>query len=214
LERCLATRPEIVAATGVAANGRTMARNTQPTLSWGGHLHGQLHALRADFLDRFVARGLRLPIGIYYSDGLIGSMAMHDLDTIGVEWKTQRIGGSPGAVYEIPVLSPFRFADLKRQFHRKIRQQRGRLENLAIRSIVYDLNYEGLPEYADDMILGYVEKFGVPKVAWVDRPFQLLALRQVRNGIRPEPGAKQAVLLRRLDAVAPEVQKQGHLLTA
>lgn len=36
LEDCLATRPGIVAATGVAANGRTMHRHTEPTLKDGG----------------------------------------------------------------------------------------------------------------------------------------------------------------------------------
>jgi glycosyltransferase involved in cell wall biosynthesis len=208
LEACLATRSDIVAATGVAANGRTMARSTQPTLSWGGHLHGQLHALRANFLDRFVARGLRLPTGLYCGDGLIGSMSMHDLDTIRVEWKTQRIGASPGAYYEIPMLSPFRYEDLKRQFQRKIRQQRGRLENLAIRSIVYDTNYEGLPEYADDMIVAYVDKFGLPKTSWLDRPFQMLALRRVRKSVRPSPEAMRPVLLRRVDGAPPHTRVQ------
>jgi len=206
LETCLATRPDIVAATGVAGNGRTMARSTEPTLAWGGHLHGQLHALRADFLDRFVARRLRLPIGLYYGDGLIGSMAMHDLDPVHIEWKTQRIGGSPGATYEIPVLSPFRLADLKRQFHRKVRQQRGRLENAAIRSIVYDANYEGLPEYADDMILAYVARFDLPKASLADRVFRALALGRVRAAARPDPAALEPVLLRRLEPAPPEPQ--------
>jgi glycosyltransferase involved in cell wall biosynthesis len=198
LESCLAERPEITAATGVAANGRTMSRYSAPTLAWGGHLHGQLHALRRNFLDRMVARGIRVPIGLYYGDGLVGSMAMHDLDPLRTEWKTQRIGGSPGATYEIPMLSPFRVDDLKRQFHRKVRQMRGRLENLAIRDIVYATGYEGLPEYADDMILDYLARKQPPRQSLVNWPFQALALRQIRASRRPDPQRLKPVLLDRL----------------
>ena len=198
LETCLATRPDVTAATGVAANGRTMSRNSAPTLAWGGHLHGQLHALRREFVDRLVGRGIRVPIGLYCGDGLVGSMAMHDLDPLHIEWKTQRIGGSPGATYEIPVLSPFRLEDLKRQFHRKVRQMRGRLENLAIRGIVYEHGYEGLPEYADDMILSYLAKNPEPRQSPIDRPFQALALRQIRASSRPDPERLKPVLLERV----------------
>jgi hypothetical protein len=205
LERCLATSPDVVAATGVAVNGRTMHRNAAPTLAHGGHLHGQLHAVRRDFIDRLVARGIRIPIGLYYGDGLVGSMAMHDLDAKGIPWKTQRIGGDPEATYEIPELSPFRWEDLKRQYNRKIRQMRGRLENLAIRSIVYDRNYEGLPEYADDMTLAYLASHTPPSVSVVDGWFRWLALRQIRGAVRPAAERLQPSLLARVgvDQVLP-----------
>lgn len=194
LEECFATRPAAMAATGVAINGRTMRDHMLPTLNEGGRLHGQLHALRPDFIGRFVARKLSIPIGLYYGDGLMGSMAMHDLDPVNIEWGQWRIASSPIATYEIPELSPFRGRDLRRQFHRKVRQMRGRLENLAIRSIVYDSGYEGLPEYADDMVNAYLSAHGPPRVAGLDRIFQSLAIRQMRA--QPRPGAKD------LEAVA------------
>ncbi len=197
LESCLAARPDAVAATGVAANGRPMVRDTERTLTEGSRLHGQMHALRPDFIDRMVARGLRLPIGLYYGDGLIGSMALHDLDPLRNDWEQRRIAGSPVATYEIPELSPFRPRDLKRQFQRKVRQMRGRLENLAIRSIVYQHGYEGLPEYADDMVTAYVARHGRPAVSLLDRPFQSLALRQIAAAHRPEASRLTPALLRR-----------------
>jgi hypothetical protein len=198
LEACLATRPEIVAATGIATNGRTMHRHAAPTLAEGGQLHGQLHALRRDFIDRLVARNIRVPIGLYYGDGLVGSMAMHDLDPLHIPWEPGRIGASPGATYEIPMLSVFRPADLKRQFQRKIRQMRGRLENAAIRSIVYEHGYEGLPEYADDMIEAYLAQHTLPRTSLLDRPFQLLALRRIQASRRPDPVQLEPVLANRL----------------
>jgi hypothetical protein len=199
MEACLADHADAVAATGVAANGRTMSQNTERTLTEGSRLHGQLHALRPDFVDRLVARKLRLPIGLYYGDGLVGSMALHDLDPPRIEWDPKRIAGSPDATYEIPMLSPFRVRDLKRQFHRKVRQMRGRLENLAIRSIVYERGYEGLPELADDMVNTYLSEHGAPPVSLLDRPFQALALRQIRAAHRPDPAALVPALMRRLN---------------
>jgi hypothetical protein len=198
LEACLATRPEVIAATGIATNGRTMHRHAAPTLAEGGRLHGQLHALRKDFIDRLVARNIRVPIGLYYGDGLVGSMAMHDLDPLRIPWEPRRIGASPGATYEIPTLSVFRPADLRRQFHRKIRQMRGRLENAAIRNIVYQHGYEGLPEYADDMINAYLAQHDPPRTALLDRPFQRLALRQIRASRRPDPVRLEPALVNRL----------------
>jgi hypothetical protein len=197
LESCLASRPDAVAATGVAANGRTMVRDTLSTLTEGSRLHGQLHALRPDFIDRLVAKQLRLPIGLYYGDGLVGSMALHNLDPLHNPWEQRRIAGNPEATYEIPMLSPFRVHDLKRQFQRKVRQMRGRLENLAIRNIVYQHGYEGLPEHADDMVNAWLASHGRPVVSLPDRLFQALALRQIRAARRPDPGLLEPVLLRR-----------------
>jgi hypothetical protein len=197
MESLLAMNPDAVAATGVASNGRTMVRDTERTLTEGSRLHGQLHALRADFVDRLVTRRLHLPVGLYYGDGLVGSMALHNLDPLHNDWEQRRITHSPEATYEIPMLSLLRPRDLKRQFQRKVRQMRGRLENLAIRSIVYEHGYEGLPEYADDMVTAYLARHGRPVVSLPDRPFRSLALRQIAIAHHPDPGLLRPVLLRR-----------------
>jgi hypothetical protein len=124
---------------------------------------------------------------------------MHDLDPRHIGWEPKRIGGSPAATYEIRVLSPLRPQDLIRQFHRKIRQMRGRLENLAIRSIVYNEGFEGLPEYADDMIKAYLSQHPLPRPPLPDRPFQILALRRIRASRLPDPVRLMPTLTARLD---------------
>ncbi|PPQ38315.1 glycosyltransferase [Rhodopila globiformis] len=207
LESCLATRPDIAAATGIGVNGRTMYRNAQTTLTQGGHLHGQLHTLRADFINRLVASKIRLPIKLYRGDGLLGSMVIHNLDPLHTPWEPKRIGSSPGATYEIPATSIFRPSDLRRQFHREIRQQRGHLENAAIKSIIYEKGYEGLPSSASDMILAYIERFGLPRVPLADRPFQALALRHLRRAQRPEPAQLQPRLLSSLNTEPADEQQ-------
>jgi hypothetical protein len=205
MDACLSDQPDVVAASGVAANGRTMRLATPATLGRHGHLHGQLHGLRRDFIDRVVARRLRLPIGLYYGDGLVGSMAMHDLDPLNTAWNTARIAGLPDAVYEIPTLSVYRLRDLRRQFNRKIRQMRGRRENAAIRSIVYHAGYEGLPEYSDDMIHSFLAEHGTPRVSLPDRPFMALAKRRVRPAKRLDP--KRLIPSRIFSSIGT---KQGH----
>ena len=132
MEERLEADPHAVAVTGICSNGRTMNLATQNTLTVGGQLHGQLHAFRSDFYDRMVARHIKLPVGTYWGDGLLGSMAAHDLDALSQPWENSRIAGVAAATYEIPMLSPFRFDDVRRQLRRKVRQMRGQIQNAAI----------------------------------------------------------------------------------
>ena len=185
----LAEDSRAVAATGVCTNGRTMKLATEETLTVGGRLHGQLHAFRREFLDRMVARGIKLPVGVYWGDGLLGSMAAHDLDAMGQPWDNKRVAGVAEATYEIPQLSPFKPDEVRRHLRRKVRQMRGRIQNAAIKDLIYRRGYEGLPDDADDMIASYLAAHGPPKVGWPDRGFQMLALRQSRAAPKPDPAS-------------------------
>jgi hypothetical protein len=169
-----------------------MQHATEQTLSVGGQLHGQLHGLRPEFLDRMVERGIRLPVGLYRGDGLLASMLAHALDAIGSPWDNARIPGVAEATYEIPVLSPFRMQDVRRQFHRKIRQMRGRIEAEAVKTLIYTGNYEALPANADDMIQTYLSAHPPPRASPPDRAFQILAMRASARASRPGPDALRA----------------------
>jgi hypothetical protein len=182
----LSSHQEAVAATGVAGNGRTMQAATQETLLKGGRLHGQLHAFRPSFLDRLTQAGLRLPIGLYRGDGLLGSMACHDLDALHTPWESHRVKGTIEAVYQIPQLSPFRPRDIVRQFRRTVRQMRGRMENAAVTDIIYKNGFEALPRSADEMIRAWLEGGGTVPVTISERPFMALALRGLRRPAPPE----------------------------
>ena len=191
----LATDPDAMAATGICTNGRTMRLATKATLTVGGQLHGQLHSFRRDFIDRMVASGIKLPLGIYWGDGLLGSMAAHDLDALGKPWESRRIAGVAAATYEIPTLSVLRPRDLRQQFRRRIRQQRGRIQNAAIKDLIYRLGYKGLPEDADMMVLDYLASHRPPKAGWPDRWFQRIALDQARHPSTPADLLPHAVTL-------------------
>jgi len=183
----LQNNPHALAVTGVALNGRTMKLATEPTLRKGGQLHGPLHALRPEFLDRMVARGIRQPFGLYCGDGLLCSMAAHDLDPIGTRWDDTRVQGVAEATYEIPALSLFKPRDLQRQYRREIRQMRGRIENAAIKSIIYTGGYEALPASSFEMARMYLAAHKLPPAPVSRRLFQLLAVRSVDRGGMPAP---------------------------
>jgi len=189
LDACLAAHPYALAATGVCVNGRSMAAATSATLKQGGRLHGQLHALRPEFLNRMVEQGARLPIGLYWGDGLMGSMAMHNLNAVGEAWDTNRIVGVASATYEITTLSMFKRRDLERQFRRKLRQMRGRLQNEAIKEVIYRDGYAALPSDADDLVRSYLSRHSPPAVPILDRPFMALMLRQFRTARKPSPAS-------------------------
>ncbi len=191
----LSSHKEAVAATGVAGNGRTMAAATEETLREGGRLHGQLHAFRPSFLDRLTAEGLFLPIGLYRGDGLLGSMACHDLEPLTNPWDGSRIKGTVEAVYEIPRLSPLRPGDVKRQYRRKLRQMRGLLENAALQSIIYTQGFAGLPHYADEMINEWVAAGGEVETNGVDRLFMNRARKQIETSRRPNPATLEPELV-------------------
>lgn len=151
LATALERTPAALAATGVAMTGRTEPRAHMATVATGGALHGQLYALRGSFVDRMVASGIRLPIGTYWGDGLLGAMAAFDLDPIRQPWTPKRLITVPGARFATNPLSPFKVEDIRRQFRRMVRQSRGRMQNAAIRKIVHTTGFSGLPEYAADL---------------------------------------------------------------
>ena len=197
-----------VAASGVARNGRTMSRNNPLQPADGGVLRGALYALRPGFIERIVQRRIRLPIGMYRGDGLLNSMAAHDLDSLGQPWLDRRILTVPEATFEIDSLSVFRLQDLRRQFQRKVRQMRGRLESEAVKKVIYSRGYNALPRFADDLIREFLAENPVPRVPLADRPFMALALRQLRTASTPDESNLRAIRLSESNCEAAAARAQ------
>lgn len=151
LATALEREPRALTATGVAMTGHTEPKANRATVATGGALRGQLYALRGSFVDRMVESGIRLPIGTYRGDGLLGTMAAFDLDPLHQPWTNHRLITVPNARFATTPLSPFRVRDIRRQFRRKIRQTRGKMQNAAIKGIVHSIGFSGLPEHAADL---------------------------------------------------------------
>jgi glycosyltransferase involved in cell wall biosynthesis len=183
LAQCLRACPEAGAATAMPVCGRSAAWQRDHMRSHGG-LMGALHALRGSFVERIARADLRLPIGLYRGDGLIGSMVVHDLDPLAITWKRDRIRLAEHATWHQPATSALRWRDLKRHLNRNIQQRRGAFEDAALRSIIYSQGYAGLPENADLMILEWLSETRKRMPVRADI-LGRLALQRLRRPRRP-----------------------------
>ncbi|WP_439596822.1 hypothetical protein [Falsiroseomonas sp.] len=196
----LERQPEALAAAAVPSSGRSAAALRQGMLRHSG-LHGSLFALRAAFVERLAAAGLRLPVGLYRGDGLLGSFLLHDLDAAQGGWEGWRIAVEPAASWTTPRWQPWRWQDLRRHLHRLVRQGRGRLESAALRSLIYAEGFAGLPADADAMLRDWIA--ADPRARrprpWRD-PFAWLALARLRHAAPPCPDSLRPRLVLRSEA--------------
>jgi hypothetical protein len=155
LSKAIASSNGVNAATALPTTGRSAASLSRRIRETHG-LHGSLHALRRDFVDRICARKIRLPIGLYWGDGLIGAMAMFDLEPCRDVWTPSRIAVAEGATWKHRPLSLIRVSDLMRQLNRMVRQARGRMENVALKPIIREAGFEGLPAFSDSMLQAWI----------------------------------------------------------
>jgi glycosyltransferase involved in cell wall biosynthesis len=177
LHAALAAHPAAQAAAALPSTGLSARRLRRAMLRQPG-LHGSLFALRGSFLDRMAAQGLRLPLGFYRGDGLIGSLVLHDLDAMAGGWREDRLVLEPRATWRVMPGRPWRLTDLQRHWRRLIQQGRARLQWPAVRAAIYPGGFAALPEDADAHVLRWIEGAKPPRL-WRD-PFAALALARMR----------------------------------
>lgn len=137
----LAEHPKANACSAIPRSGRSRKQLAAAAMS--GALHGSLHALAGHFVERIQARGIRLPAGIYRGDGLINTMALHNLDP-SVAWDRSLVVCAPEAGWTFRGLSPFSISDWKRWYARRRNQKRGAAENQRIKEVIYSKGFEAL----------------------------------------------------------------------
>jgi hypothetical protein len=172
--------PHALIASALPVSGRSATVVAANTMK-GGMINGQCYGLRPDFVDRLVEAGYRLPLQLYRVDGLLGSMAAHDLDALNKPWDNARLIGVQGASFALTPLSIFKWRDIRRQYNREIRQARGRMENAAIKALIYKGGYESLPDNANDMIKIWLRNHKPAPQSAKERYFTGLALRELRT---------------------------------
>ncbi|WP_431268584.1 hypothetical protein [Dankookia sp. P2] len=156
LAGALADNPQAHAAAALPSSGRS-APAQRAAMRRSPSLHGSLHALRGGFLDRIRAAGIRLPVGLYRGDGLVGSLVVHDLDALADPWDTSRIALAEAATWKVAPLSLLRPRDLRRLWNRRVQQARGSFEDAALKSWIYSANFTGLPSFADCMLAEWLK---------------------------------------------------------
>ena len=198
LDRALQEAPGANAAAAVPSSGRTAAA-TRANMMRTPSLHGSLFALRGRFVRRIAASGLRLPVGLYRGDGLIGSLVVNDLDGRTFAWNLERITVAPDATWTV---TPVSALQRPRQIWSRLqRQARGLMEDQAIKERTYHIGFEQLPRYADAMIAAWVASDPATRRPTLRRnPFGWLAARKLQP--HSEPG-DHALAARRLFLSSP-----------
>ncbi|WP_431282444.1 glycosyltransferase [Humitalea sp. 24SJ18S-53] len=181
LDQSLRDKPVANAAAAVPSTGRSAEALRRSMVAYPG-LHGSLFALRGSFVDRIVADGLRLPVGLYRGDGLLGSFVMHDLDSATGGWLNERLEVNLDATWVSPHLRPWRWQDLRRHWYRLVQQARGRLQWAALCEAIYPAGFTALPADADAAALRWIDAAPAQRAPrpWRD-PFAAVALRRMRR---------------------------------
>lgn len=181
LERCLAAKPEALGASGVPTCGRSAAAMRAQMLRQGG-IHGNLFAISAKGMQGIRSAGFKLPLGIYRTDPLIGSVLMFRLDPANHAWNPRLIAVEPNATWYVEGIEDITLKNLKSQLKRILRQALGELENRAAREhlAIQRLPPHQLPLTVADMIGGWVKaQPAQARSLFLRRPLSLYAARKL-----------------------------------
>jgi hypothetical protein len=132
LAAALHAQPAALAGTGVPTVGLGAASMRRQILSEGG-IHGNLFALKAATVRAVVDAQVRLPLGMYRTDGVLAAALAFNLDPAAFEWDVKgRVVAAEAATWLVerpPLWHPDRW---RAQWRRRQRQAQGDLENRAV----------------------------------------------------------------------------------
>jgi hypothetical protein len=191
----LQTSPRMLAASGVPTVGRTATRVKNDMLREGA-IHGNMYALRQDVLRQLRLRGIRLPIGLYGYDALIGAFICFGLDPVGNQWDCGRILVHAQATWTNTPLAWWKPSAIVKHGKRMMRQARRTLVNRAVHEHmgVQRRSPEQLPVTVTELIESWVRGSPVrARAQYLLNPLSFVAMRKLPSrrdlsaiaGVRP-----------------------------
>ena len=159
LDAAIAAGPSYLAATGVPSVGRT-AESLRRQMSAGGGMHGNMHAIGKKAMTTYRHNHVRLPVGLYRTDSLIGAIMMFQFDPSQFKWDSSVVKVHPDATWGLINQPRFGPALIKSFWKRKLRQSQGQLENLAVHEhlAIRRQTPQTLPATARQLVLGWSER--------------------------------------------------------
>jgi len=156
LVAALNAHPDALAATGVPSVGASATTIARAMIRDGG-IHGNMFVLSSRAVAEFRRRAIRLPIGLYRVDSLIGAIINFNFDPRQYQWNKDRIAVQPGATWCFEPLKFWRIKDLLTQLKRRSRQIQGVLENKSIRSFlaIQRKPPEKMPETVQELVTSW-----------------------------------------------------------
>jgi hypothetical protein len=176
----LADTPEALGGSGVPTIGRSAESHRKEQ----GSVHGNFYAVKGHVLAQLQSRGFRLPLGLYWTDGLLFAVIAFGLDPAKNKWDTKRILSHPQATWKFRPLRWWSPRDLRSHIKRMMRQAQGALENLALREYlaVQKKPPEGLPNTNSELVTAWLSAYPVAaRKAFVRNPLSLIAANRLRR---------------------------------
>jgi len=155
----------VLGGSGVPSSGRRASSGSTQSPRAGG-FQGNLCCIKGTAIEEIRARGIKIPIGLYWSDGFIGALLTFGLDPRKNSWDSRRIAVLPTATWTVGPRYWWRASDLASHYKRLRRQARGRLENRALQEHVANrrLAPELLPARAETLVRAWAAAY--PREYW------------------------------------------------
>jgi hypothetical protein len=132
LQHMASATPQALGVAAVPSCGPSAPALRQAMLQHGG-LHGNLYALPARTMEALRARGVRLPVGLYRGDGVLGAVLSFGMDPACNPWSPkQYIAVAADATWSLAAEADGSISRLKTWIKRRMRQAQGDLENRAV----------------------------------------------------------------------------------
>jgi len=175
--------PGVLGGSGVPTQGRS-AKALRANMLVNGGFHGNLCCIQGDVIQRLKDRGIKLPVGLYRTDSLMGAFLAYNLDPGTDPWADERIAVHPDASWRVDAQPVWHVSALRSHWKRMLRQARGVLELAAFRehAAVRRLPPERLPDTASAMVSAWVRdcpQDARQALGW--HPLRWWALRQLRR---------------------------------
>jgi hypothetical protein len=130
LGTAVAANAQALGGTGVPTMGRS-AKALRENMIVNTGYHGNFCCIKGETIHQMRDKQIRLPLGLYRTDGLMGAILCYALDPGSHIWEDYRIHVHPTASWQIDPAKWWRVRDLRAYLKRYFRQVRGRIENAA-----------------------------------------------------------------------------------
>ena len=180
IDDVLARDHEAWAAGGTPSVGRS-AKRLRGRMQTQGGMHGSLYALRGAVVEMLRSRGIRLPLGIYRNDSLLGAIMCFSADPGAHRWNAKRIAVVAAASWTNETLRWTRWSSVVTQYKRMQGMAQGVLENAAVRQhLALDrLPPESLPRTSAELVARWRAAHPGEALALLRHPLRRRAARQL-----------------------------------
>jgi len=153
LLKTMKSNAEVLGSSGVPTIGRS-AKSIAKTMEVEGGFHGNLCAIRSTAMVEMRKRKIRIPVGMYRVDAIMGAFLSFGLKNDTRTWEPKRyIPVTFDATWTIESKKWYRPQDIIAWYRRSLRQSRGKVENAAVKYhlTVENTAFEHLPEHVGQL---------------------------------------------------------------